>query len=137
MKIDLYAGKHVLYKKGNSNWMVGVIDHSPAEVKEDGVWFSIIPQEFTNLDPMDVPYVHHAELNSIYTEGFKIDPWTKENSEYFMSKAQYLEFIKDERFESKYENAYVSDGEYGYYPISNFSKVWLEKQPFDYIVRDA
>ena len=52
-----------------------------------------------------------------------------------MTKEDYINFIKSEEFERAQENAYFTDGEYIYYPVSKFSKSWIEKQPFNYIVR--
>ena len=53
----------------------------------------------------------------------------------FCAKEEYIELIESEDFDRQSESAYVSDGEYGYYPVSKFTKNWLEKQPFDYIIR--
>ena len=46
-----------------------------------------------------------------------------------------IKLTEEEDFDRQRENAYVTDGEYMYYPVSKFSKSWIEKQPFDYIVR--
>ena len=52
-----------------------------------------------------------------------------------MNKEQYIQWIESEEFERNLEHAYVSDGEYVYYPVSKYNKTWIEKQPFEFIVR--
>ena len=54
---------------------------------------------------------------------------------HFEDNRDYIKFIESDEFDKRLENACVSDGEYGYYPVSKYSRQWLEKQPFDYIVR--
>ena len=52
-----------------------------------------------------------------------------------MTKEDYIIFTESEDFERARENAYFTDGEYVYYPVSKFSKSCIEKQPFEYVVR--
>lgn len=132
MKPSIYAGKRILYKDGASSWLIGEVDKRPAEVNEQGVWIAIIPQEFFGKTP---EYVKYSEINQIFTEAFKIEDWIKEYKRYFMTKEEYIHFLETEDFNKQTENAYFSDGEYGYYPISKYTKNWIEKQPFEYIVR--
>lgn len=122
MKFDIYAGKHILYKE-NGQWVPGVLDTGKTSIDNTGVYLPIVGKE------------EQVELNNLYLESFKIDDWLKEDSDYFMTKEQYIEFISTDKFDKAFEYAFVSDGEYGYYPISKFTKNWIEKQPFDYVVR--
>ena len=135
MKIDIHAGKRVLYKDGNSGWLVGEVDKRPAEVNEKGVWIAIIPKQFIGKPENEIEYIQYAEINNIFTETTTFDPVIKSYSEYYMSKEDYLKFIEGEDFDRASENAYFTDGEYIYYPVSKYSKSWIEKQPFDYIIR--
>lgn len=136
MKIDIRAGKRVLYKDGNSGWLVGIIDHKNAEINEQGIWLPIIPKEFMNMDAEDVPYIQYAEINNIFLEAEPVDDYIKDYSDIFMTKEEYIKIIEeDETFVKAIEQAYVSDGEYYYYPITKFNKTWIEKQPFEYVVR--
>ena len=55
MGLDIRAGKRVLYKCGNSGWLVGNIQRTNiAEVNEKGVWIPIEP-----IDTIDE--LHWAE----------------------------------------------------------------------------
>ena len=45
-------------------------------------------------------------------------------------------WIYGEDFDKNIEHAYVSDGEYYYYNVNKYSEQWLNKQPFDFIVRE-
>ena len=131
MALDIYAGKRVLYKNGNSGWLVGTLQETKvAEVNEQGVWLPVIPKDTENE-------IHWAEINNIFLEAFPLEDWVKDYPQYYMTKEDYINFIKSEEFERAQENAYFTDGEYIYYPVSKFSKSWIEKQPFDYIVRGA
>lgn len=129
MALDIYAGKHILYKNGNSGWLVGTIKESNSlEVNEKGLWLQIIPEGLNNE-------IHWAEINNIFLEAVPIDEWIKDYPEYYMTKEDYINFIETDEFERALENAYFTDGEYIYYPVSKYSKSWIEKQPFNYIVR--
>jgi len=131
MTLDIYAGKHVLYKNGNSGWLVGTLQETKsAEVNEQGVWLPVIPK---GADAEKE--IHWAEINNIFLEACPLDDWVKDYPQYYMTKEEYLNFIESEDFERARENAYFTDGEYIYYPVSKFSKNWIEKQPFEYIVR--
>lgn len=129
MALDIYAGKHVLYKNGNSGWLVGTLPEThAAEINEQGVWLPVLPKD--NKDE-----IHWAEINNIFLESIPLDDWVKDYPEYYMTKADYITFIDSDEFDRQRENAYFTDGEYIYYPVSKFSKNWIEKQPFNYIVR--
>lgn len=129
MALDIYAGKHVLYKNGNSGWLVGTLQETKsAEVNEQGVWLPIIPKD-------NEEEVHWTEINNLFLEAVPLDSWIKKYSDYYMTKEEYLTLIASEDFDRAHEEAYFSDGEYIYYRVSKFSKNWIEKQPFDYIVR--
>ena len=130
MDKNIRANMRVLYKQGNSNWMVGTIAIGNAEINNTGLYIPIIPEGKTSDEE-----IHYAEINQIFLDAFKIDEYIKEYKEYFMTKEEYLEFCAGDDFDRRLEQAYVSDGEYGYYPVSRYTKSWLEKQPFDYIIR--
>jgi hypothetical protein len=130
MDFNIRAGMRILYKQGNSNWMVGTIHNGNAEINEQGLWIPIVPIGATWEDE-----IHYSEVNQIFWDAFKLDDWIKDYPKYFMSKEDYIKFIESDEFDKRLENACVSDGEYGYYPVSKYSRQWLEKQPFDYIVR--
>ena len=129
MALEIYAGKHVLYKNGNSGWLVGTLQKTnAAEVNEHGVWLPVKPKD-------ENEEIHWAEINNLFLEATPLDDWVKDYSQYYMTKEEYITFTESEDFERARENAYFTDGEYIYYPVSKFSKSWIEKQPFDYIVR--
>ena len=133
MEINIRAGQRILYKDGNSGWLVGVIDHGKAEINELGLWLPIIPIRFATMDPADIPYIQWAEINSIFTDVHKVEDWMRYN---LVKKEDYIQFIESEAFERNLENAWVSDGEYYYYPISTYTEKWIRRQPFNYIIRN-
>ena len=132
MELNIRAGMRVLYKQGNSNWMTGTIHKGTAEINEQGLWIPIMPKDNTWEEE-----IHYAEINQIFWDAFPIDDWIKDYSQYFMTKEDYIKFIESEEFDKRLENACVSDGEYGYYPVSKYSRQWIEKQPFNYIIRSC
>ena len=136
MKIDIYAGKRVLFKddKGNG-WRVGIINCGEAELTNRGLLIPIIPIEFAHVDPADNVFNLLIDINDIFLDVMPLEDWHKQYKEYFMTKEEYIKFIESEDFDKRNENAYVSDGEYVYYRINKFNESWINKQPFDYIVR--
>ena len=129
MALNIYAGKHILYKNGNSGWLVGTLQETKsAEVNEQGVWLPVIPKNTEDE-------VHWAEINNIFLEAFPLDDWVKDYPQYFMTKENYIILTEGEDFDRAREEAYFTDGEYVYYPVSKFSKSWIEKQPFEYVIR--
>lgn len=135
MELDIHEGKRVLYKH-KGQWAIGYLTEAHNTILTDkGLYLSIIPVEFKDQDWKNVPYIHDAELNDIFLDAFSIPEGIKSYKEYFMSKEEYIQFIESEDFDRQSEIAYVSDGEYGYYRISKYTKNWIEKQPFDYVVR--
>ena len=127
MNLNIYAGKRVLYKQ-NGQWMVGTLEES------DGL--SLTPEGlFLQVLSINTPNTHSVEINDIFLDAIPLDDWMKQYKEYFMTKEEYIQFIESDEFEKALEHSYVSDGEYIYYPVSKYTKNWLEKQPFDYIIR--
>ena len=123
MDLNIRAGMRVLYKQGNSNWMVGTVMEGSAEVNKSGVY---IPINSSNAE-------HHlTEINQIYTDAKKLDDWMKDQ---LLTKEEYIKVLKSDNFHRSTETAWVSDGEYYYYPISKFNDTWIMKQPFEYILR--
>ena len=132
METKIRAGQRVLYKDGNSGWLVGIIDNGNAEVNEQGIWVPIVPLRFADMAREDVPYIQYAELNNLFTEGQPVDDWMKSA---LLTKEDYIRIINSEDFERALEEAWVSDGEYYYYPVSTYTEKWINKQPFTYIMR--
>ena len=125
MESNIRAGMRVLYKQGNSNWMIGTIMRGSAEINEQGLWIPILPKD-TNEE------VHYAEISQIFFDATELDNWMKDR---LIPKADYIEYIKGEDFDRHTESAWVSDGEYYYYPISKFNEIWINKQPFNFVIR--
>lgn len=135
MNLNIRAGMRVLYKH-NNQWEVGALAHTHSAVLTDkGLFLYVIPKKFIGMDEQHVSYLYDVELNDLFFDAFKIEDCYKDYHQYFMTKEDYIAFTESEDFDRHHENAYVSDGEYGYYPISKFTRTWLEKQPFDYVVR--
>lgn len=129
------AGNRVLYKDGNSSWRVGIVHRGNAEVNEQGIWLPIVPIEFSEIEPDEIPFIQYSEINQLFTDSVKLDEWMKDYPEYYMTKEQYVQFVKSEEFDKRLEDAYFTDGDYIYYPVSKFSESWIMKQPFEHIVR--
>lgn len=126
MNLNIHAGMRVLYKRDNV-WTAANLPTGSAELNSKGLWIPIIP--------VDTDEMEYAEINSLFLDAFQINEWYKAYSDYFMTKEEYINFIESDEFDKQLENAYVSDGDYGYYPVSRYNRNWIEKQPFDYIVR--
>jgi len=138
MERNIHAGMRVLYKTNNSNWLIGELCSGSAIINENGLFLPILPKElFTQIKKYtwDEPEIPKIDITDIFFDGFEIDEYIKDYKEYFMTKEEYIAFIQGDNFDRQLENAYVSDGEYGYYPVSRYTKNWIEKQPFDYIYR--
>ena len=134
METKVHAGQRVLYKDGNSGWLVGIVKRGNAEVNEQGIWIPIIPMRFIDMEEDDIPFIQYAEINTLFTEGQPLDEWMKPA---LLDKEEYIQLVKSEDFERAIESAWVSDGEYYYYPISKFNETWINKQPFNYILRSC
>ena len=133
MEIKIHAGQRVLYKH-NGQWCVGKLTNlmSP-ELNEKGLFVFVIPKDY--MDAEHAPYLHDAEINDLFLEAVPVEDWMAQYG-YLMSKEDYINFIKSEEFDKNVEHAYVSDGEFYYYNVNKYSEQWLNKQPFDYIVRE-
>ena len=127
MKLDIHAGKRVLYKH-NGQWAVGTLEESEMHsLTGVGLFLRIIPKNEDNV-------VHMAEINDIFLDAMPLDDWMKER---LITKEDYVNIIKSDDFEKNLENAWVSDGEYYYYPVSKFNELWIMKQPFKYVIRGS
>lgn len=133
MKLDIYTGKRVLYKH-DGQWEVGVLSKRNPEITSRGLYLFIVPKDFMELKDEDTPFVHDAEINDIFLNAEPLGNW-KYYDECYMTKEAYCDLIESERFEKQYEQAWVADDEYFYYPISMFSRKWIMRQPFTHIVR--
>ena len=105
MESNIRAGMRVLYKQGNSNWMIGTIMRGSAEINEQGLWIPILPKD-TNEE------VHYAAISQIFFDATELDNWMKDR---LIPKADYIEYY--------------------YYPISKFNEIWINKQPFNFVIR--
>lgn len=141
MELNIRAGMRVLYKEKGSNWLVGELAPAAAALRKDGLYLPVyITDELnyihTDFDPSyHDPERHLIHINDIFFDAFPIEDWVKDYKKYFMTKEEYIKFIESDEFDKRLENACVSDGEYGYYPISKYTPAWIEKQPFDYVIR--
>ena len=120
---NIHAGMHVLYKE-NGQWKPGTLQEGNALIDDKGLFLPIEGREI------------YSDFNDIFFDSFEIDENIKDYKEYFMTKEEYIAFMEGDDFDRQLESAWVSDGEYGYYPVSKYTKNWIEKQPFEYIVRD-
>ena len=139
---DIRAGMRVLYKRSSGNWLIGEIKDGNAIINRSGILLPIYTeasmrtlksQKYILDDELQIIYV---PISNVFFDAFSIEDNIKGYSDYFMTKEDYMNFVESDEFEKRGEVAYVSDGEYGYYPVSKFSRAWLEKQPFNYIVRN-
>ena len=127
MNIDILAGKRALCKL-HGQWEVCEIDEGTALLNKDGLFIPV--HIFKGNQDKDI------NVNDLFLDAFEIDYSLTLYPEYYMKKEKYIEFIESENFDRTLEHAYVSDGDYGYYSVAKYTRNWLEKQPFDYIVRD-
>lgn len=123
MEFDIHAGKRVLYKV-NGHWNVGQLEAGAAVLDKNGLYLPIVNRQ------------DYVNINDIFFDAVPVNDYIKDYKEYFMTREEYIQFIESEDFVKNIENAYVSDGEYMYYPVSKYNKNWIEKQPFKYIVRN-
>lgn len=128
MELDIHAGKRVLYK-ANGKWNVGELAQANAYVVK-GLFLPVIEKEnlYKNTNYIMV------EINDIFLESKPVEDWMRQYG-YLMTKEEYIKHIQSEDFDKNTEVGYVSDGEYYYYSINKYSEQWLNKQPFDYVVR--
>jgi len=133
MDLKIHDGMRVLYKH-NGQWCVGKLTNQMSpELTEKGLFIFVIPKDY--MDAEEVPYLHDVEINDLFLEAVPVEDWMAQYG-YLMPKEKYIEFIQSEDFDKNLEHAYVSDGEYYYYNVNKYSEQWLNKQPFDFIVRE-
>jgi len=133
MDLKIHNGMRVLYKH-NGQWCVGKLTNQESPVlTEKGLFVFVIPKNY--MDAEEVPYLHDVEINDLFLEAVPVEDWMAQYG-YLMPKEDYINFIKSEDFDKNVERAYVSDGEYYYYNVNKYSEQWLNKQPFDFIVRE-
>ena len=124
--IDIHAGKRVLYKN-EGQWEIGDIGVGAASVTDKGLFVPIVSRTSNNF--------YEKNINDLFLEAETFPEEIKDYQQYFMTKEQYADFVESEEFDRHRENSYVSDGEYTYYPVSKYTRNWIMKQPFEYIVR--
>lgn len=141
MNIDIHAGMRGLVKINGSWCPCELVESEDTRVTPKGLYLQSLlinmsndGEDIENEDTIDHEYCEEL-LQNYFLEAFPIDDWVKEHSKYFMTKEDYITFIEDEDFNRQLENAYVSDGKYGYYSVAKYTRNWIEKQPFKYIVR--
>ena len=133
MDLKIHNGMRVLYKH-NGQWCVGKLTNQESPVlTEKGLFVFVIPKNY--MDAKEIPYLHDVEINDLFLEAIPVEDWMAQYG-YLMPKEDYINFIKSEEFDKNIEHAYVSDGEYYYYNVNKYSEQWLNKQPFDFIVRE-
>jgi len=140
MELKIHAGMRVLYKKNGNNWRVGELGAGHACINKDGLYLPVFDKdEFDKLHSKewywDEPEKVLTNINDIFFDAQPLEDWMKEYC--LMTKEDYIGVVErdDEKFVKALEQVYVSDGEYYYYPVNKFTKTWLEKQPFDYVVK--
>lgn len=128
MELEIRAGKRVLYKH-NNQWEVGELtDKNNPELTDKGLFLPIMPINSST-------HITNVEINEIFLDAVQLEDWMKGYKDIFMTKEEYIQFVESEEFSKAIEQSYVSDGEYYYYPVSRYNRNWIEKQPFDYVVR--
>jgi len=137
MELNIRAGMRVLYKKNNNNWLIGEINNGHAIVNENGIFLPILTEEAIKQThspkyTWNEPDIVMVNINDIYADAHILDDWMKDD---LLTKEEYIKIMSDEDFHRSTESAWVSDGEYYYYPVSKFNDTWIMKQPFDYILR--
>ena len=140
MELNIRAGMRVLYKKNNSNWLVGQVNPGNGIINENGIFIPIltqkgIEQKGATKDTYtwdEEPEYVMINVNDIYADAHPLEDWMKDT---LITKEEYINIIHGEDFHRTIESAWVSDGEYYYYPVSKFNDNWIAKQPFDYILR--
>ena len=130
MDLNIRAGQRVAYKCGNSGWITGNIKEGNAEITPLGLFIPIIPKDGNAEEEY-----HWAEINDMYLDAKPVEDWMEQYG-YLLTKDQYIKFINSDDFNKNFEHAYVSDGEYYYYSINKFTEQWINKQPFEYVVRE-
>jgi len=125
MEINLHAGQRVLYKK-NGAWRAGTLPPGAMNLTTEGLFANI-------LDVQDKHFEKNINVNGLYLNGFELDDWAK-SPEYCMPKQKFIEYMHSDDFIQQPHTAFVSDGEYAYYPVNKFHENWINKQPFEYIV---
>lgn len=123
MDINLRAGQRVLYKKNNS-WRVGILQPGNLNLTTEGLFANI-------YDVKDQHLEKNVNVNSLYLNGFPLEDWMKDE-DYCYDKKRFIDLLNSETV--YIEKAFVSDGEYAYYPVNTFRETWINKQPFDYFI---
>lgn len=140
MDLNIHADMRVLYKENNEPWRVGVISPGSATIDDKGIKIPVFPiktwkemMEARNYEYAEVQIVRdYPYLTNIRFDSTELQDWMKDS---LMTKEEYIKIIQSEDFHRSTEVAWVSDGEYYYYPVSKFNDTWIMKQPFDYILR--
>ena len=132
MTFNIHAGQRVLYKH-NGQWEVGELTNQlRPELTAEGLFLFVIPEEY--IGKPESPHFHDAEINDIFFDAQPVEDWMRIYKN-LVTKDEYLDIIESDDFDRATEHAYVSDGEYYYYAVNKYTANWLNKQPFDYIVR--
>ena len=87
------------------------------------------------LEYLRIPYTGSGVMSSALS-------MNKDSSKRFYAEAglsvpesALVTSANSDDFERALEEAWVSDGEYYYYPVSTYTEKWIDKQPFTYIMR--
>lgn len=125
MDINLHAGQRVLYKK-NGSWRVGTLPPGSMNLTTEGLFANV-------YDLQDKHFEKNLNVNGLFLNGFELEDWAR-SPEYCMPKDKFIEYMHTDEFIQERHTAFVSDGEYAYYPVNKFHETWINRQPFEYIV---
>lgn len=121
---DIYSGMRVLFKNGYG-WKVGELQAANLDAK--GLSFSVIDINGNEITEIDA--------SNIFFNARVLDGWEKDlENGIVMYKEDFIKDIEEGNVTKADGDAYISDGEYQYYPIAIWTANWLNKQPFDYVV---
>lgn len=127
MNTDIYAGKRVLYKQ-NSGWQVGELLPNGIKLNSEGLYFNVMDLVTGNMES-------NILFENLFLDGEELQDWQKDmsNGVLFTVEDFIEQVLEDEDFSSNEGKAYMSDGEYYYYPVSKLNKTWLKKQNLHYV----
>ena len=125
MDINLRAGQRVLYKK-NGGWRVGTLPPGSMNLTTEGLFANV-------YDINEQRFEKNVNVNNLFLNGIELEDWAK-SPEYCIPKDKFIEYMHTDEFIQERHTAFVSDGEYAYYPVNKFNENWINKQPFEYIV---
>lgn len=119
METNIYKGQRVLFK-AIGGWQAGTLDSTV--LNADGLYFNII-----NLNNETV----QVRIENIFFNARILEDWEED---YLYNVEDFFQKIADGDITSQTHSAWMSDGEYAYYSVAKWSRNWINKQPFKYIL---